>query len=784
VLEQKGMVEIGVVAYLVENEQEIKRYNPSPAYFNTLQGSLKDAENSEPITPSEMEQFEQQLQNGLNSIDEAIQNAENLDIDINKQDNETTITITKQDGTTKSESVLDGAKGDKGEKGDKGDKGDKGEQGEQGIQGIQGVKGDTGAPFTIKKTYSSIAEMNADFDNMELGDYVMIASSVEIEDNAKLYTKGATEWIFITDFSGATGIQGEKGEQGEQGVQGPQGIQGVKGDKGDKGEKGDKGDKGDKGEQGEPGGVTLTQLNEEKNIRSNTDNSLQNQILVEKARIDNIAALPEGSTTGDAELQDIRIGFNGVTYSTAGDSVRAQAEYLNNQIADRTYDLSPDFSKCTLVGGGTYLFKEPIKDGYLKNIYVKSANDNKTITIKIYSEDKIKKILERTYDLNQGDNLLETNIYVPKNCYLRIDTLGSTLYFGTHLIPNGVCDNITDFRNNNFTLSYGFNIQLQYCNWILQQKGTILNPDNNNIIIDQWHKYNGNKILIDTENKQVIATKTLYVSTMFNTYQISAQTITYDATNTYINNHYRSIYYAPQTDTLYVDYYSHNTSDILICIFNDDKILMGKENAEFKDCKTIIIGDSYTQGYSPDGNVTSWAQLWKQKFSFNEWDTIIKYKGGTGFHASVNNINFLTLLQQAEELVKNANHVERIIVCGGYNDHTSIHSLANVYNNAVAFHAYCRQHFPNATLYIGMIGYSTDASKRETIKNKCLYAYQTACTYGDAIYLNNSEFSLSDDLMASDGYHPNASGQEFIERNIQQALQTGCGYIQYNKSTY
>ena len=77
--------------------------------------------------------------------------------------------------------------------------------------------------------------MNADFDNMQVGDYVMIASSVEIQDNAKLYTRGQSEWIFITDFSGATGIQGEQGPQGEQGIQGIQGVQGETGPQGETG---------------------------------------------------------------------------------------------------------------------------------------------------------------------------------------------------------------------------------------------------------------------------------------------------------------------------------------------------------------------------------------------------------------------------------------------------------------------------------------------------------------------------------------------------------------------
>ena len=94
----------------------------------------------------------------------------------------------------------------------------------QNIRGPQGIQGPQGEAFKIKKTYPSIEAMQNDFDNMEVGDYVMIANSVEIEDNAKLYAKAETEWVFITDFSGSTGIQGEQGPQGIQGIQGERGI--------------------------------------------------------------------------------------------------------------------------------------------------------------------------------------------------------------------------------------------------------------------------------------------------------------------------------------------------------------------------------------------------------------------------------------------------------------------------------------------------------------------------------------------------------------------------------
>lgn len=105
VLQEKGSVELGVVAKLVDlSDKTIKQYNPSPCYFDTWKGSLKEAENSEPITPTDKEQMEQAIQNVTNQMN-------NLDIDAEKIDNTTTITITKKDGTEKTTEVDDGIDG-------------------------------------------------------------------------------------------------------------------------------------------------------------------------------------------------------------------------------------------------------------------------------------------------------------------------------------------------------------------------------------------------------------------------------------------------------------------------------------------------------------------------------------------------------------------------------------------------------------------------------------------------------------------------------------------------
>lgn len=51
-------------------------------------------------------------------------------------------------------------------------------------------------------------------------------------------------------------------------------------------------------------------------------------------RMNTINKLPEGSTSGDAELADMRITINGDVYSTAGDAVRNQVGNLNNAISE------------------------------------------------------------------------------------------------------------------------------------------------------------------------------------------------------------------------------------------------------------------------------------------------------------------------------------------------------------------------------------------------------------------------------------------------------------------
>lgn len=89
--------------------------------------------------------------------------------------------------------------------------------------------------------------------------------------------------------------------------------------------------------------------------------AIETEQSVQSARMDTFTSLPEGSTSGNAELADIRVGANGTTYDTAGNAVRGQIGELKS-------DLTGLENRVTALDGGDIdLSYNIIENSYVAN---------------------------------------------------------------------------------------------------------------------------------------------------------------------------------------------------------------------------------------------------------------------------------------------------------------------------------------------------------------------------------------------------------------------------------
>ena len=185
----------------------------------------------------------------------------------------------------------------------------------------------------------------------------------------------------------------------------------------------------------------------------------------------------------------------------------------------------------------------------------------------------------------------------------------------------------------------------------------------------------------------------------------------------------------------------------------------------------IFVGDSFAEGWTPDGNTTPFPILFKNKNNIPNDHFFNINVGGAGF---VNGTTYLQQLTSLYSQIPDRTKITDIFVIGGRNDFGK--GNQEILDAKTAFINYAKLNYPNAVVHVGCVGrsfeYITATEMQYQYNNYFAYCWKTEELGGTNMY--NLPTCLDDStFFASDMKHPNQNGQDAIFNAIMAILKGG-----------
>lgn len=190
------------------------------------------------------------------------------------------------------------------------------------------------------------------------------------------------------------------------------------------------------------------------------------------------------------------------------------------------------------------------------------------------------------------------------------------------------------------------------------------------------------------------------------------------------------------------------------------------------DGKSLLcIGDSYCEGYSPEGNTQGWGARLQQSLGLASDQTHIYTIGGSGFTTG----GYLTMANKAAAEIEEYEkyNIKNIVVGGGWGDRNV---KAPIDSQVSAVINVLRNNFPNAKLHYFFVAYADFGIYTKTPPSNFVVArkyVEDSCSRMGFHVMPGAQLCLQGNNLFSptDGYHPNMQGQKNINAFLVSSLQ-------------